>query len=1191
MLKVDSRAEKIRNGDPKNLKQRAIDADALLYDWLTLVDPGRKVKIFTVSGFPMGLYAPGAGSRGSRISKLNLLLEDVEPLEIPVSFYLLDDIELKEKWLRPVDITDKRNERHKDYSFYVMRSSDENIVRGAAHPVTFLLILRLTIGKDKFLVNPMIRMLKHYVNIHDGKDIGAINRMGAASETFKDTMCWKRFLLLLNGAFWYEQFKNVWKDELWIELLTFLFQDPMYNMKVFADLTMLFRMNQSALCVPGKIPVTHEPAGWIKHERRYPGFTVRELEGIANDQVYYSYCFEKLQEDRKEMLKLGLPNLCSELGDLIITPPNHDSLRRMVLLRLIDGLIGFGRGYATTCQLDTVTMEKTYHDPPYGKFLERGWRELIESRCDIGGANPLPTEDEWRRDLMHSLTSRSAGGDIYRVKFDAPKDMLPRGAKYDWKFRSKRLVGLGNPGLFLNGLSEKRTYTEEDPGKIGSREVPGAKPVRPIYQRRAGHFGIEVIFRRAIQSASTRDDNSNVSFNSSNVFSTGKDVGIITVDMSQLFAASSRPDILATGIDYTAFDVHQTEWTMRQYMVKGIQEGLRRIKKDGIEYAGFKLKDIVDFIWGVVPKDAVYEFGSRKYGDIQLVALDQLQSGELFTIDINNQTNMALFDAFLEAFAKTILADHMDRISTRFQGDDSEHLWRVGKWTPKLYDSFVSLLLQNTLENNFKLNVFKTLVRLYMAEYLQKTVLYGFYVPKLMVAVLDGERTPPIMSPIEKVQNFYSVVQTVISRGGDPDFLQLFTEFLWIITRGIRSVRPSKDMKGERITEWLYLPPALLYAPKGMHGAGFLPWMPFGASIDSVIALYAMQDEETESLLNLSFNVVDFSPSRTTKTVVSQFVKGAMGKSTEARIEPVGAFSEGLTMFKEAMSSNRCAAASKVYDEVISRLPSIESMGYLNSPNSNLEVALASDPKLQILSRLENIRNLETSFGRLVHGVRKISKKGIRSIFPWLDGLKIVVTELFEKKGEEIHPMLVLPEKSRLLFEYLGYGDGRNTSQVIFHQIMRILRSDKFYRRDLTEEAIIRVLSHPLVLLDSEFMVKVMIFLGISTDAIMQIMDIMNRQGGKLSFLPTLTTFSLFDYLLPILDLWSASRELVDMISLTDQSLDSLLRQILTLYSLAEYSYSGHFRRVRVVYEPGLISRLSSLKFGGFGTLTRYMTV
>jgi hypothetical protein len=113
MLKVDSRAEKIRNGDPKNLKQRAIDADALLYDWLTLVDPGRKVKIFTVSGFPMGLYAPGAGSRGSRISKLNLLLEDVEPLEIPVSFYLLDDIELKEKWLRPVDITDKRNERHK----------------------------------------------------------------------------------------------------------------------------------------------------------------------------------------------------------------------------------------------------------------------------------------------------------------------------------------------------------------------------------------------------------------------------------------------------------------------------------------------------------------------------------------------------------------------------------------------------------------------------------------------------------------------------------------------------------------------------------------------------------------------------------------------------------------------------------------------------------------------------------------------------------------------------------------------------------------------------------------------------------------------------------------------------------------------------------------------------------------------
>jgi hypothetical protein len=383
-------------------------------------------------------------------------------------------------------------------------------------------------------------------------------------------------------------------------------------------------------------------------------------------------------------------------------------------------------------------------------------------------------------------------------------------------------------------------------------------------------------------------------------------------------------------MDYSQYDASQSWSNVRSNALIGIKKGLEAIGRTGQFGPYPSLFDFQKVLWEKT-KDAVFTTGEKVDN---LLHTDQVNSGEYYTISINNFTNEANIEQVIEEMTlhhAEIFPSKIQRVMLAMMGDDSIQIFKAfSELSAVEQDTMKTVVEEVSLSNGMGINKIKTSLRKFYYEYLKKRAEYGFIIPRFpQIQLLASERVNYNLSYQDVVSSYAGLINEHTSRGGNYDInlrLRLFTANM---KRGIRKIGLDRQ------TEIVPGPVGSLVAPRALKGCGMMIDTIMGANLDGLMAV--KYDELTKELCNQSMYILD-SPELDLSRVV------------DAQTRDQGTFKEGVDFLRGRYRNDRVTSSMAAEEQLNKRGLSVGHFIYTNYAERVIKSSVNDNPAFKAVN-------------------------------------------------------------------------------------------------------------------------------------------------------------------------------------------------------------------------------------------------
>nr|UNI73872.1 MAG: RNA-dependent RNA polymerase [brine shrimp orbivirus 1] len=548
-----------------------------------------------------------------------------------------------------------------------------------------------------------------------------------------------------------------------------------------------------------------------------------------------------MEMGRESLSQWGLETLydfCEEYYYSKMTAKSSiDIVRAGSLLLSILRLGGYGRAF----KFSSVAKSAVEPNVPdeFVTLLEDNVASLHRKAC-AAGFHPL-SSDEWMIECLSKYGSTSSG--MEPVSFSL-KDVT--GKSLPGRSGSKAVVGLvkGEELFSRNAMSRKTSI--ERPNKVGFRDVP-IRATRGIFVVPMPTLNASIGIASHLMSYAGTRGTGNSSYGSVDAahLSVGEfeTTGVRVLDDWGVICSSGTHGRISGDVDLSEYDSRNVRTNWRD----PINRVLKRIYYDDLTPMGpdsLTRSELVDFASGegilvnsywdnarkpfffsrVAVEDGVITRFGRKLSlrpmpgakglsDITVwvvdcslsegitrglcvgVALDGSDlflltseaSGEFTTLLFNGIMTLSIAQWIVSGlnginFGRSLTAKDLSVV-----GDDI-HLEFLMKYPPSDYDDFMNWIVERVSETGHLVNVFKTMICPYTANYRQTHALRGLYIPKDQVMTSTSEKSRAIFDPLGYLGSRRSIYMTRLTRGAKPQSLAvlLCLEYRQLMARRLK---------------------------------------------------------------------------------------------------------------------------------------------------------------------------------------------------------------------------------------------------------------------------------------------------------------------------------------------------------------------------------------------------------------------
>jgi hypothetical protein len=784
------------------------------------------------------------------------------------------------------------------WDYLARRSGDEAAANHVLSvPITIVCVIATLI--DTAMDNWPLKCLATYIDTFGGVEPFLPSRDRNKLDKIRvDTVAAIRITMLLQAALYWDQYTLPNERSAMVAYIQYVFKDPNFNNASFRKQTGVHRQSVGAGCSSGKFPM-YNGATLKQDEVSYVGYVIGDVGKDTQVEATYLARVRDVLKKESEWCRENMPGIIPLLHDVIYGELDV-CIRSVMLLSVLGGLPGFTRGntvlsHFKNINIDLEQLKKDGYDPDaeypatnylYGEALNYSSRGALIASQRPGAQGSWLSWDQFRTQVLRALTTNSAGIAAYPIKYTQRigGKLVEKEVLLNDKISVFYLLGtkLFEPEM-LNAL-----YTRDDPGTIGQRRVPGAKPDRAIYVVRITDALLQRIFFTLYNGQMERDTE----------FTLGRQTGTAFIDQFSLLFATTRDSLMIWGLDFSGFDVHQ-DAKIAAPIRQGLADGARELTgswgpfvdlSHAIEHIlseGKVQKTVFRSGKGEFPVDFSTEDPDQvewatKYLGIYLQLVDILLSGRGDTLHRNNVVNRGVTNYMTDQLNK-LLPEIMQRVMIlrrEFQGDDSTQVWHVSKdLTPDEVDSIVDVQTKAAAANRQELNRVKTVARKRFFEFLKVSGLIGKPIPLLFVQPLAAEKVNNLEEPAKLLAGYRNKLGTLVSRGFDEEIAQRLMMYTWAFRRSLKIF----SLTGEG--GFIYPPFEALYVPESNHGVGMVPWcMGFSNNTMPIMSLIT-RDPVAEERLNYAAWIMSVRDPDTKKNVANEVVDSGVFDNGQAYVK------------------------------------------------------------------------------------------------------------------------------------------------------------------------------------------------------------------------------------------------------------------------------------------------------------------
>jgi hypothetical protein len=983
-------------------------------------------------------------------------------------------------------------------------------------------------------------------------------------------------------------------DDVWFEICSFILADPMYHTAKYRSMTGMLLQSVGCIAQVGTgIYPKYFPVNMTDPFPTFQGYETAQLS--INDAGYYSYFFEKLTGDIKELKEKGLPLTSALLSNFLFATPTKEVLSALTAFKAFGFYTGYGKGQlhlAHQAQLlnDVSPLTAPSGKHPWGKYITDLYYNIIKWGHERGY---IPNERAWKRMFPDILKATSAGlpGEKVRVAMgsahmggraiskEGRKSKLNATEKwFDMKLSDKKMLGLFKPDYFFNFPALDLLYTFDQPGVIGSRAVPGGKANRAIVAIALNELNFNSILTNSLnQYVNGLNPDWTNSYGSQNDFVAGKEVGAKFADDFVSAYSTTDDSILNGGADYTLYDTTEKFDNSRVYELAGVEQALidlgltgpfngiegglieinRKLHSDGIAYNGiFKSgpmpPDFLDRIpnYKTRPRqEVVDEINKIAYDEnlkFRFFLLDEVRSGELGTLALNGLNNQCNFKTWFDVYKPT----YMQLLRLRIQGDDSETQWKLtpgSVFDVNAYREYVDTFAQASGENGLVLKPEKFNLRMSYAEFLQVSWWLGIYLPKPVVAVFATEAPFKEDTFSSTVSSYAGKMSTLVSRGFNDKLAARFA--LWM-TSFVASV---SDRSTYGVNAVFRVPITASIVPKKSGGAGMLPWTSVGANTDTVI---------TEWYSNLSIEqrrYMDLATAITSAKLPSdrdQLAKKLNSDSPD--VIPRDPFANGRQFIRESMLQDRFEKSIVANNLLATIGVDLRGLKYESYPTTFLTDSVRSNGQLGALDFLSKSKAVG------IYSTMLNPKPMIKD-YQWVDAFRFHFIEDITPVMGPVHPFMALDDDVSMMFQMIGVTRSKQRLVMRPARLLAILRQDPFFRKDIRDTSMVEILSSPKLYGNRDLIQLTLIGIGARSDLAAEVAELFLNRAQAFIFKASLAGISLNDSAASNLDLSIENHiRLVDVPDILHRELQDVLYMHSMSMIISHGLRTGEWKRVRV---------------------------
>jgi hypothetical protein len=589
--------------------------------------------------------------------------------------------------------------------------------------------------------------------------------------------------------------------------------------------------------------------------------------------------------------------------------PNRESQSMFSMLFFIESAGGFLRGDGPKSFKNHVDVDDA-RDNLTGKWKkqvsdEPAFKDILIRVAEdqfLEAKENLPSWGQFLHLLPTSMTTRSAGGPSVNVDFESSV------GKFNITFTDKVINFMATPNRYIGPDALKGIMTQDNPGKIFRRDVP-ARATRAVFAMHLSQYTHEVYLGTLLLGVQA----------SKNYYSLARQSGSVVADMKWMIFATSRKEYLVILNDYSSFDATEHKWNVRKWLIEATKV-LDDKEAGPFESVGALMRELWERM------DQIY-FDT---GD-GVIRTDMVNSGEYFTILINNMVNYANFLGTLQLISTSpILKGKMKGypMLVNFMGDDSIQIWNTGDQlnTAEIAE-YTDIMEGYSGLNGLIINKFKVSVRSSYAEYLKKAASWGMIIGRMFqIQVNASERVNLISSFQEIVRSESSQLTEWVSRGGNHEVSLRYSWFLFNLKRRVK----REYTFGGKDAAFQTIPMAVLYSPGGIGGAG--------------LSTYTLPGPNKDIPLVLAYNNIEREACNFACSLLIE--RGGLESELANDILRTGVVDEGKRFIRDNLDTERLRASSDSIRRLAKFGIDIGRFTYANTPQRLVHETVKSSPKI-----------------------------------------------------------------------------------------------------------------------------------------------------------------------------------------------------------------------------------------------------
>jgi hypothetical protein len=1023
--------------------------------------------------------------------------------------------------------------------------------------------------------NPFAQRFAWWVNI-EHRGLVPVRQEQGDITVAKDTLAPTRYQMLLNGALIFEMHNLAKRRRIWtvyIELFEWLFLNPLARTKQLKAWLTLVNQSAFAMSTSGK---------WTSYGRVATGRTlfskssvnVSRANSMTPDAGYWTIASPYYKDMNNETLEEKLLLFTNWSKALVTAQISVANLSDLHLLNTLVGLSGYAGTDAAATFVTDFDPNEPNMDRPMDEYLYTEFKKI----WDTARKNKLiPTPGQFAAAVPSILTSKSAGVEKASLQV---KTRLAKAGSDDLLIsgKSKALVVLLRPEEAR--LEKVRSYTEDNPGTLGTRNVPGLRATRAIFSLTVANFVWEYLLQETMYRVmSIRDKSNDPVGNSSYSFTHATGIA----DHISEIVASADEYSLGVFADYSEFD-KTFKSHKRDILVKAYEDWCDEALVTGTSYGTVDLGVIPDMrnylrmIWGDRKrKNAAFAY---KYVDeTRVFATDRLLSGEFVTSLLGSFVNRTMFLSYLSRVDSdsTPTARKVSLLYAEFMGDDVKSQYSLTNpsqerdLTPYLVNTFA----ENADANQTSINILKSFSRKHSGDYLRNRTFFGIFMPGAITQTLGSEKGRTDEDVISIMSGWVSIVQLNVQRGWNPDKATDFVYTTWNLIRSSKTVIP-----GTRY----YLPFALIWAPRSMGGVGFVHNNWLGASRDSYIYHLMLNDPVFDELIRTAAGVFASDKSSPVKDDLLSAINNG-------DITPVNALEKGKSFVLNSLDKPALKQMPIIREKLAEEgLPPLGDLAYDRLHVSIIEKAISGTQAFKdAIGRDFMIR---ASKAMLAASTNKISLASIPKGVGVFAQINYELTDYLESWCDiqtPTNPFSLCRGPLANLTTYYGLNSGENHIFRVEDQLARRLKQSSTMRRDVEVSTVLDILRAPGYYGNVQNMALFFAGLGATYPEAVSLANDFASSAISHSLYAATKGTSFNDQMLPLIDF---SNENVDRIVDVPALPDMISRAVVTygmMISLCHFSRTGEARRVRVTLKPGQENELYSAITNNNLPLTKYL--